>query len=377
MTTTQPGVGDSSAVPNVSALAEARGNGRRQTVRHEPQIAHMDDAYPVVREGWLVSASAPDGADTSILNYLQGKRALELFDAQSNNIDSILREAADYAIKSIDPNGRVYRNAPKPYSLQPAGRNPALGAVYDFSEFAFQVGEALVLARACITVCVSETGPDHKPPVNSQRRMSKFWVRFVMAEFESARGEPRYAVNLPNEVLARFYDQCATIGEAVMSALVKPYQKVLREVVTGASKIKVTTHERLSVFAVSTQSSDFTRLFQAAQTGHRLTRQLAGNSVAWRLALLAHLMLQEGGAAPSEDELVETLKDDKIDFILYDDPQGRRGLFLARFDSHRARFVGLARAPSGADADLPPTRPSHTSACAVTGSLISEYGARF
>lgn len=339
----------------------------------------MQTLYPVVRRGTLVRAGNSKTKEACALNFEQGEAALKLIEKRKDEFQAAIVEAIR---ASAAEQGLTYEDY-QTGGLTPADRNRALGAIYDFSEFAFRLNGAVVVARACVTLCVLTAADADGHRARGELPLSKFWIRFILATHPESPRPDRLAIDLDLSVLKVFDERCTLFSNRAMAAIAPLYGKVVEEVVGYEIDLDIESRGAFAVLALGTMYGDFPEVFQAARAGEPMAEMLQRDEMASAklLANMALSTLTEAEVQPDlqEVDLAAVLGKD-AGLVLYEDMDAYTGLFVAHYGEGLARFVGLTRMPKAAEKefDLKTLGKVHGySSNQVSGGLIQQYALSF
>lgn len=333
----------------------------------------MTTQFPIVRQGRMVRTTNQAGQHRA-LTFLQSEKAVDLLQERSEAFLDALKQGLAKAAADQKTKFRwldeTHQHVGK---LSPARRSQTLGAIYDFAELAFKLGEAVVIFRACVTVCVKGDNPDARTP------FSKFWTRYLLVSHGEARSG--LATDLSPTTLVAFDDVCSKLTTAAMEAMAPLYTEVITKVLGEPVQVDFETQGELSVLALDTAGEDFAATFAALQAGVSLGGLLGKKAATARcLVELAAQALAGKAYKPKTTVVEELFPDADYQLVAYESTDADRGLFLARIDNACARFVGLTRAPDAAEApqETGGFRQAHAaSSSVVSGGLVTQYGMQF
>jgi len=365
-----------------SGLAQPSAFGRL-SLRGDESLTNT--SYPVARRGCLVRTADKRTDEQKTLSLADGEVALKLIAARAAGFLEAIKfgieeGAAQLGVRLEWPEADDKRLR----GLSPARRSRAQGPIYDFDEFAFFLDGALIIARGCVTLCVSSHKKDSTDKIKPF--YSKFWMRFILATHPESLAEDQRALDLSAKVLSEFDERCGVLSSPVMSAIAKLYA----EAVTAATGVEVyvdpTGNGSFSILAVGASTNDFTELFEATNSGERLSDEMKkdGAISAVQLVELAFCVFKiEQPDRFGEVDLRAQLGED-CDLVIYDDDvDAKRGVFISKIQNKEARFVGLTRIPlrSGQNAKSASKvafgQLHEASANVVSGGLVTQYASRF
>jgi hypothetical protein len=320
---------------------------------------------PVVRIGCLIAPSRKANQTPKGLTYEQGEAAVQAIDENVSEFNRAMRDAIVRTIKSPKISGRILPKPPLGIKLRPATRAPNLGVVYDFEEIIFELDGFLILARACVTVCVESEG---MLGVADNKNYSKFWTRFILC----GRSKDSDNVSVTAQELAAFDRHCRGIGEETFKLLESPYETVIRKV-TRQLNAKIDFREKFVAVAAEADKDDFHLLYSAVDR-HTPFRELAEhNETAQQLQVLAEHYF----ADPTSKNAMIPGIDKSVKLISYENTALYRGLFLRKLEPTMVTYIGVGREPRGADQLRGAHEYSKTPANVVTAGLIGAVASRF
>lgn len=325
--------------------------------------------FPVVRRGQLVCATAISDRRRRALTLEQSRMALEALSATSSET---LQQVQRAFYAKLPDQVRVLDDV---NDLARGGPVNSLGVIYNYPEFAIAIGEAVTIVRLSVTLCIRPI----LDATDSEMPFSKFWSRFLLADHPGATGAG--VMNLSNESLRAFEEQCAALHAAAMQALVPVYGRIISDAVGEELDLDAESNGAFEVLAVGARDEELAELAAALDAGESLSQQLAeGTPSAERLARFALPNITEDMNATIDASLAKFQSDDAYQLILCETGQSDLGLFLARFKDKTLRFVGMAveTGRRGTGEEGGPLSDAHYAASnVVSANLIARYARQY
>jgi hypothetical protein len=173
-----------------------------------------------------------------------------------------------------------------------------------------------------------------------------------------------------------------------MKAIAPLYVDIVKTVLEEDVDINIRSHGEVSVLALDTKGGDFTSMFASLQAGQSLAHVLKGQGqdTASQLLQIATPAFSGKAYRAERTKLGELFPPEDFQLVTYESTDADRGLFLAKIEDKRARYVGLTRAPQPLedaaldvdDVDDDPFRAAHAaSSSVVSGGLVTQIGMKF
>ncbi len=343
---------------------------------HEPRNAATEAiqvAYPVARFGTFMGAIDSD------------HKTRVLTDAENESVAASLRssdlsEDIRRCISSVDVRDSVAQHrhidvavtAPK---LRVTRRRSGLDLGIDLDEFVICLNGAEVVVRSCISL--SSAGAFSSSKASPK---TKFWTRFILAKHpRSPDNTGKRAIGLKYDVIKSFMLDCESLSDIIFKCIEGRYKDILSNVICAPTQL---VREGLfSVLALETRGPDFAVVLSEATGGRSLESLVQAHPTAVALTKLGlRVLADRDGKLPEKSKMVRGLPEGTR-FLIFNRTRGERGLFLAKFTEHKARFVGLSQMPEAFEPFIADVHDlvnlSRLSANTVSAGLTSEYEAHF
>ncbi|WP_372785292.1 hypothetical protein [Phenylobacterium sp.] len=259
------------------------------------------------------------------------------------------------------------------------GGEPAhgLGIVFNYPEFAILLDGAQIIVRSSVTLCI-------KPPVgsdpNRQMPFSKCWTRMILQSHPASTADQYAAIDLPDEILRAFDEDCTVLHRAAVDAILPDYAKVISAAMDQTLSLDAYGNGAFEVLTLGARGGDISEVFNAIADGETLTAQAADSDGARRLVDFALPSLTRQTGVTRDKALAAFRADDERQLLVVETGEADQALYLALFKNKTARFVGMAvdngrRVPEALRNS--PAEARHGVANVVSASLIANYARQF